>query len=320
MIQMEKPKILCEESNNNNFARFVLEPLEKGFGMTLGNAMRRVLLSDLPGAAPIAIKIGGVAHEFSNVEGVVEDVVDIVLNIKTLAVATSVRDKNFTTELHFSSNKAGEVTAADFEFNDQVEILNPDLHICTLAEGAKFDLTVLIGRGRGYVSGNENKPKLNGDPMYIAIDSIFSPVKRVNYSIEAARFGQNMDYDKLILEVQTNGTMNSREIVSLAGKIIIEHVSLFTDLAENIEGISSHILTIKSNEIKETNVELPIEEMDLSVRSFNCLKRAGINSIEDIVKKSRAEMLKVKNLGAKSLDEVIAKLEIMGISLKQDEE
>ena len=215
MMQIEKPKILCEESNNSTFARFTVEPLEKGFGITIGNAMRRVLLSSLPGAAAIAIKIKGVRHEFTTIPGVEEDVVDIVLNLKNLAVATTSRDDDFTTEIYLNATKGGKVLAKDFESNDQVQILNPDLHICTLAEGAKFEITVLIGRGRGYVPGSANKELLD-DVEYIAIDSLFSPVKKVSYSIEAVRKGQNMDFDKLILEVASNGTMPAREIISLA--------------------------------------------------------------------------------------------------------
>ncbi|MFA6860097.1 MAG: DNA-directed RNA polymerase subunit alpha [Clostridia bacterium] len=319
MMQIEKPKILCEESNNSSFARFTVEPLEKGYGITLGNCMRRVLLSSLPGAAAVAIKIKGVRHEFTTIPGVEEDVVDIVLNLKNLAVSTSNRDDNFTTEIHLNAVKGGKVYAKDFEPNDQVTILNPELLICTLAEGAKFDLTVLIGRGRGYVAGSVNKDKIQ-DIEYIAIDSLFSPVKKVSYSVEAVRKGQNMDFDKLILEVQSNGTMPAREIISLAGKIILEHISLFTSLCETIEGVGDKILVNKQSDETTKTMELPIEEMDLSVRSYNCLKRANINTIEDITRKTKSEMLKVKNLGQKSLEEVIIKLESMGLSLKSEED
>lgn len=319
MMQIEKPRILCEESNNSTFARFTIEPLEKGFGITIGNAMRRVLLSSLPGAAAIAIKIKGVRHEFTTIPGVEEDVVDIVLNLKNLAVATTNREEDFKTEIHLNATKGGKILAKDFEPNDQVQILNPDLHICTLSEGAKFELTVLIGRGRGYVPGSANKELLN-DVEYIAIDSLFSPVKKVSYNIEAVRKGQNMDFDKLVLEVASNGTMPAREIVSLAARVIQEHVALFISLCETIEGIGDSILVNKESDEDAKSMELPIEEMDLSVRSYNCLKRANINTIEDITRKTRSEMLKVKNLGQKSLEEVIIKLESMGLSLRSEED
>ena len=219
MMEMEKPRITCEETDGGNFARFVVEPLEKGYGITLGNCMRRTLLSALPGSAVIAFRIAGVAHEFSTIRGVTEDVVDIVLNLKGLAVKCTEQDKNFITYLKIRKNTAGEVTARDFEPNDQVEILNPDLHICTMDEGAVLDMDVMIGNGRGYVTSEENKNKYDNID-FIAVDSIFSPVKKVNFSVDATRVGQSIDYDKLTLEVTTNGTTTAREIVSLAGKII----------------------------------------------------------------------------------------------------
>ncbi len=317
MMEMEKPRITCEETDGGNFARFVVEPLEKGYGITLGNCMRRTLLSSLPGSAVIAFRIAGVAHEFSTIRGIAEDVVDIVLNLKCLAVKCTNQDKNFVTYLKLRKNTPGEVTARDFEPNDQVEILNPDLHICTMDEGAVFDLDVMIGNGRGYVSSENNKNKYE-DIDFIAVDSIFSPVKKVNFNVDATRVGQSIDYDKLTLEVTTNGTTSAREIVSLAGKIINEHVNLFIELCSQIGDMS--ILVSKEEDKQVKLMELPIEEMDLSVRSYNCLKRAGINTIQDLLKKSKSDMFKVRNLGAKSVEEVIQKLESYGFTLRKDEE
>lgn len=316
-MEMEKPRITCEETDGGNFARFVVEPLEKGYGITLGNCMRRTLLSALPGSAVIAFRIAGVAHEFSTIRGITEDVVDIVLNLKCLAVKCTNQDKNFVTYLKLRKNTPGEVTARDFETNDQVEILNPDLHICTMDEGAVFDLDVMIGNGRGYVSSENNKNKYE-DIDFIAVDSIFSPVKKVNFNVDATRVGQSIDYDKLTLEVTTNGTTSAREIVSLAGKIINEHVNLFIELCSQIGDMS--ILVSKEEDKQVKLMELPIEEMDLSVRSYNCLKRAGINTIQDLLKKSKSDMFKVRNLGAKSVEEVIQKLESYGFTLRKDEE
>lgn len=317
MMEIEKPRITCEETDNGSFARFIIEPLERGYGITLGNCFRRTLLSSLPGAAPIAIKIAGVLHEFSTVKGVKEDVVDIVLNLKGLYVKTTSQDSDFTTTLRLRKKGEGEVTAADFESNDQVEILNKDLHICTLDSDADFDLEVLIGRGRGYVSGAQNKERVDMVD-YVAIDSLYSPVKKVNYNVENTRVGQSIDYDKLILEVQTNGTISAREIVSLAGKIIMEHVGLFVSLCSEMNDVNILISHEEENQTKY--LEMPIEEMDLSVRSYNCLKRANINTIEDLVKKSKNDMLKVRKLGLKSIEEVIAKLEDYNLSLRNDED
>ncbi len=317
MMEMEKPKITCEETDGGNFARFVVEPLEKGYGITLGNCMRRTLLSSLPGSAVIAFRIAGVSHEFSTIRGVTEDVVDIVLNLKGLAVKCTNQEKNFITYLKLRKNTPGEVTAKDFESNDQVEVLNPDLHICTMDEGAVLDLDVMIGNGRGYVSSDDNKSKYD-NLDFIAIDSIFSPVKKVNFNVSATRVGQSIDYDKLTLEVTTNGTTSAREIVSLAGKIINEHVNVFIELCAEMSNMS--ILMSKEEDKQVKLMELPIEEMDLSVRSYNCLKRAGLNTIQDLLKKSRSDMFKVRNLGAKSVEEVIQKLESYGFSLRKDEE
>ncbi len=316
-MEMERPRITCEETDNGAFARFVVEPLEKGYGITLGNAMRRTLLSSLPGSAPIAIRIAGVSHEFSTVRGVTEDVVDIILNLKTLYVKCKDQSRDFITYLHLRKTEAGEVTARDFEANSEVEILNPDLHICTMDEGAVLDMDIMIGNGRGYVPNSENKEKFDNID-YIAMDSLFSPVKRVNFNVESTRVGQSVNYDKLTIEVETNGTTAAREIVSLAGKIVMEHINLFVELCAQIA--NSDILVSREEDKQVKLMELPIEEMDLSVRSYNCLKRAGINNVEDLTKKTRGDMLKVKNLGIKSIDEVVAKLESYGLSLRKDED
>jgi DNA-directed RNA polymerase subunit alpha len=316
-MNMERPKISCEENNNGSFARFTVEPLEKGYGITLGNAMRRTLLSNLPGCAPIAVRIAGVAHEFSTVRGVTEDVVDIILNLKSLALKSTNKDKDYVTYLHLRKNGAGEVTAKDFETNSEIEILNPDLHICTMDDGAVLDMDIMVGNGRGYVPNTINKTKFENID-FIAMDSLFSPVKKVNFNVESTRVGQSVNFDKLVLEIETNGTTSAREIVALAGKIIIEHIEVFVELCAQMSNVEILVSREEDKQIKL--MELPIEEMDLSVRSYNCLKRAGVNTIEDLTKKSRADMLKVKNLGIKSIDEVIAKLESYGLSLRKDED
>mgnify|MGYP004544020567 CR=1 FL=1 len=317
MIEIEKPKITCEETDNGCFARFIVEPLDRGFGITLGNCLRRVLLSALPGAAPVGIKINGVQHEFSTIKGVIEDVVDIVLNIKCLAVKSYDTSKDFNTVLRINKYGAGEVTAKDFEPNDQVEILNPDLHIATLDDGAKFELEVFIGRGRGYVPSEQNK-KEDAPIGYIAVDSIFTPVKKVNYYVQNTRVGQNIDYDKLTIEVETNGTMSAREVISLSSKLVQDHIGLFVELVENMSNMDT---LVSREEDKQTKVlEMTIEDMDLSVRSYNCLKRAGISTVEDLTKKSESDLAKVKNLGKRSLDEVAQKLQSYGLSLRNDEE
>ncbi len=317
MIEIERPRIIAEESDNGYTAKFVIEPLERGFGITLGNCLRRTLLSAMPGAAAVAIRIAGAQHEFSNIPAVTEDITDIVLNIKNLAVKTTVLDRDFRTTLHLSAVGPCEVLAKDIQANDQVEILNPDLHICTVDEGGKLDMDIIIGRGRGYVSAAQNKSE--EDPIgYISVDSIFTPIKAVNYSVESTRVGQSIDFDKLTIDVQTNGTLSAREVISLAAKVIQDHISLFVDL---VDFMGSMDILVNKEECKQVKVlEMPIEDMDLSVRSYNCLKRANINTIEDLTKKSKDDMLKVRNLGQKSLEEVIFKLESYGLSLRNDEE
>jgi len=317
MIQIEKPKITCEETNNGCFARFIVEPLDRGFGITLGNCLRSVLLSALPGAAAMGIKINGVQHEFSSIKGVMEDVVDIVLNIKNLAVKTTETSADFKTVLRVNKYGAGEVTAADFEPNDQVEILNPDLHICTLDNGAKFEMEVYVGRGRGYVPAERNKDE-DAPIGYIAVDSIFTPVKKVNYFVSNTRVGQSIDYDKLTIEVDTNGTLTAREVISLSAKLVNDHINLFVELVDSMAQMET---LVSREEDKQTKVlEMTIEDMDLSVRSYNCLKRAGICTVEDLTKKSENDLAKVKNLGKRSLEEVQEKLQSYGLSLRNDEE
>ena len=317
MMEMEKPRITCEETEGGSYARFIVEPLERGYGITLGNCMRRTLLGALPGAAPIAIRINGVPHEFSTVPGISEDVVDIVLNIKCLAVKTDNKNSDFTTILRINHKGEGEITAKDFEPNDEVEILNPDLHICNADSDADFKLEVLIGKGRGYVPNTLNKERI--DTLdYIAIDSIYSPVKRVNYNVESTRVGQSIDYDKLTLEVWTNGTIAPDEAVSFGAKILNEHLNLFIDLSDSAK--NTEIMVEKEEGKKEKVLEMSIEELDLSVRSYNCLKRAGINTVEDLANKTEEEMMKVRNLGRKSLEEVLNKMAELGLALRPSDE
>lgn len=316
-MNMERPKISCEENNNGSFARFTVEPLEKGYGITLGNAMRRTLLSNLPGCAPIAVRIAGVAHEFSTVRGVTEDVVDIILNLKSLALKSTNKDKDYVTYLHLRKNGAGEVTAKDFETNSEIEILNPDLHICTMDDGAVLDMDIMVGNGRGYVPNTINKTKFENID-FIAMDSLFSPVKKVNFNVESTRVGQSVNFDKLVLEIETNGTTSAREIVALAGKIIIEHIEVFVELCAQMSNVEILVSREEDKQIKL--MELPIEEMDLSVRSYNCLKRAGINTVAELCNRTSEDMMKVRNLGRKSLEEVLGKLKELGLELNAGDE
>lgn len=317
MMEIEKPKITCKETDSGNFARFVVEPLDRGYGITLGNCLRRVLLSALPGAAPVGIKISGVQHEFSTIRGIAEDVVDIVLNIKNLVVKTADTNRDFKTILRLNKYGAGEVTARDFEPNDLVEIMNPDLHICSMDEGAKFEIEVFIGRGRGFIEAEKNK--FEDMPIgYIAIDSNFSPVRKVNYYVQSTRVGQSIDFDKLTLEIETNQTLSAREVVSLSAKLVNDHMSLFVEL---VESMSQMDLLVSREEDKQTKVlEMTIEDMDLSVRSYNSLKRAGISTVEDLTKKTMSDLSKVKNLGKRSLEEVSTKLESYGLTLREEED
>ena len=317
MLEIEKPRIECIEEGNGGYSKFVLEPLERGFGVTIGNALRRVLLSSLPGAAVTNIRIAGVDHEFSTLKGAKEDVTEIVLNMKSLAVKTMSTDKTFKKSLSLKVHGPCVVTAADIAPDDEVRVLNPDLYICTLEDDAELDMEIMVGRGRGYVPADKNKD-VSLPLGFIAIDSIFTPVRSASYTVENTRVGQNTDFDKLILEVTTNGTVSAKEAISLSAKLLNEHINLFVELVESMT--NTNILVSREEDKVHKLMSMSIEDMDLSVRSYNCLKRAGINTVEDLIKKSEDDMLKVKNLGRKSLDEVIHKLESLGLSLKAREE
>ena len=317
MLEIEKPKIIVEENESGTFAKITVEPLDRGYGITIGNCLRRVLYSALPGAAPIAIRIAGVNHEFTSIKGVKEDVTDIVLNIKNLHVKTINTDRDFVTTIYLKACQPGPLYAKDIQTNDQVEILNPDLLICTLERGCDFEMEIVIGRGRGYVPAIQNKRE--DDPIgLIAVDSIFTPIVSARYECEKTRVGQSIDFDKLTLEVETNGTISAKEVLSLAAKIIDEHIMMFVSLTEGMSSLS----ILKDDEKTEQSkvLEMSIDDMDLSVRSNNCLKRAGILTVDDLTKKSKEDMLKVKNLGSKSLDEIIKKLQSYGLNLRDDNE
>ncbi len=317
MIEIEKPRIEANElSENGAHGTFVVEPLERGYGTTLGNSLRRVLLSSLPGVAVTAIKIDGILHEFSTVEGVKEDVTEIVLNIKGL-IARINGDAPKT--VYIDAVGPCEVTAGSIKCDSEVEILEPDLHIATLGDNAHLVMEIILDKGRGYVPAERNKQLMDPVIGVIPTDSIYSPVTKVNYTVENTRVGQITDYDKLTLDVWTNGTVTAKEAVSLGARVLIEHLNLFVDLSgEPYTGDS--IMVEKDDTGKEKVLETTIEELDLSVRSFNCLKRAGISTVEDLINKTQDEMMKVRNLGRKSLEEVVNKLSSLGFSLKQDDE
>ncbi|MCL2228704.1 MAG: DNA-directed RNA polymerase subunit alpha [Firmicutes bacterium] len=315
MMEIDKPKISMTEEHNGATAKFVVEPLERGYGTTLGNTLRRTMLSSLPGIAPIAIKIAGVNNEFSTIKGVREDVTDIVLNVKTLVLKTTNEDPEFRTTLRISKS-SGVVRASDIEKNAEVTICNPDLEICNLDGGTKFEMDIIVANGRGYVVAREHKGLENIG--VIAVDSSFSPVTKCNYYIESARVGQKIDYDKLVLEVSTNGSIEARNVISLSSKIVQDHLGLFTGLVP----ASTHRveLTETKEDAKVKILETNIEDMELSPRSSNCLKRANINTIEDLTRKTKSDMLRVRNLGSKSLEEIILKLEAMGLGLRAEED
>ena len=297
--------------------KFVVEPLERGFGTTIGNALRRILLSALPGAAPVSIKIEGVRHEFSSIPGVKEDVTEIILNIKGLAVKAHSDSAEFRQVAKLRKSTAGVVTAADIEHSSEIEILNPDMYICTLDEGAVLNMDITIGNGRGYVPAAANKDETQ--PIgYIPIDSIFTPVESASYTVESTRLGQNINYDKLTVNVSTNDTCTPREVISLAAKILEDHISLFVNLVDTMK--DREILISQDDEKAHKKLEMSIEDLDLSVRSYNCLKRAGIHTVQDLTKKTEEEMLKVRNLGKKSLDEVIKKIRDLGFDLRNKDE
>lgn len=315
MLEIEKPKIECVESDDENYyAKFVVEPLERGYGITLGNSLRRILLSSLPGAAVTSVKIEGVLHEFATIPGVREDVTDIILNLKGLCLKMHTDE-----ELLLRIDATGEkiVTAGDIIHDPSVEILNPDLHIATLADKSRLYMEITVAKGRGYVSAERNK---KGDHIIgvIPVDSVFTPVSKVNYTVENTRVGQRTDYDKLTLEVWTDGSIRPDEATSLSAKILGEHLRLFIGLTETVNDVE--IMVEKEEEQKDKILEMTIEELDLSVRSYNCLKRAGINTVEELIQRNEEDMMKVRNLGKKSLEEVIHKLLDLGLNLRKDDE
>lgn len=317
MMEIKKPNITVTESEDKSSVSLVIEPLERGFGTTLGNAMRRTLLSSLPGSALIGIRIDGVKHEFSTIPNVVEDVADIILSLKGVAIKTESVSLDFRKSLYLHKEGPCVVTAGDIEDDLEVEIVNKDKYICTVDKGGEIDMELVVGRGRGYCNANLNKSEEN--PIdFIAIDSIFTPVKHVKYNVVPTRVGQNINFDKLTLEVKTNGTFSAKEVVSLSAKLLDDHIKLFVELVDSMS--SMDILVSREEDKKQKVLEMSIEEMDLSVRSFNCLKRAGIHTVDDLTKKTRDDMSKVRNLGIKSIDEISKKLESYGLSLKNNED
>ena len=317
MIEIEKPQIECIETPGDaTYGKYVVEPLERGYGTTLGNALRRIMLSSLPGTAPTTIKIAGVQHEFSTIPGVKEDVTEIVLNVKGLL--TKLHCETVKT-VYIEAVGPCEVKAGDIKCDADIEILNKDHHLAYVEAGGALKMELTFGHGRGYVSGEKNKAALQNPPIgLICVDSIYTPVYKVNYTVENTRVGNVTDYDKLTLEVLTDGTISAKEAISLAAKILNEHLSLFIDLSDDAK--KAEIMVDRQETIKEKVLEMTIEELDMSVRSFNCLKRAGIDTVEDLVNKTEDEMIKVRNLGKKSLEEVIQKLHSLGLSLKKDED
>ena len=316
MVEIEKPRIECiENPGDNSYGKYVVEPLERGYGTTLGNSLRRILLSSLPGTAVTSIKIAGVQHEFTTIPGVKEDVTEIVLNVKSIIAKLHCEGVK---TVYIEASGECEVTAGDIKADGEVEILNPELHIATLGPDASLNMELTLSHGRGYVPADKNKTPQTVIGV-IPVDSIYTPVRKVNYTVENTRVGDATDYDKLTLEVWTNGTISAKEAVSLGAKVLTEHLNLFVDLSGEAYAGDS-IMVEKDDKGKEKVLEMTIEELDLSVRSFNCLKRAGINTVEDLISKSEDDMMKVRNLGRKSLEEVINKLASLGFSLYDEEE
>ena len=315
MIEFERPNIKCLEiDNDSNYAKFVCEPLERGYGITIGNSLRRILLSSLPGSAITSVKIDGVLHEFSTIPNVVEDVPEIVINLKKVRLKI---DQNEEKTLRIDVRDPGEVKAGDIITDGTVEILNPDLHIATVSEGGTLKMELTADMGRGYNNAEKNK-KPDQAIGVLPIDSIYTPVKKVNYSVENTRVGQRVDYDKLTIEVWTDGSLKPYEALSLAAKVMTSHLELFIDLSETAK--NTQVMVEKEENKKERVLEMSIEDLELSVRSFNCLKRAGISTVEDLTNKSEADMMKVRNLGKKSLDEVTNKLHALGLDFRKDDE
>ena len=314
MVEIEKPRIECIDSpEDGSYGKYIVEPLERGYGTTLGNSLRRVLLSSLPGTAATSIKIAGVQHEFSTIPGVKEDVTEIVLNVKKIIARLHCQG---TKTVFIDATGEREVTAGDIKTDAEVEILNPELHICSLGPDATFNMEITLSHGRGYVSSDKNKSP-NMPIGTIAVDSIYTPVYKVNYTVENTRVGNMTDYDKLTLEVWTDSTISARDAVSLGAKILSDHLSLFTDLSETVA--SKPTMAEKPETHRDKVLEMTIEELDLSVRSFNCLKRANINNVEDLISRTGEDMMKVRNMGRKSLEEVQNKLAMMGLSLASDD-
>ena len=315
MVEIEKPRIECIDSQDDvSYGKYIVEPLERGYGTTLGNSLRRILLSSLPGTAATSIKIAGVQHEFSTVPGVKEDVTEIVLNVKGI-IARLHCDGPKT--VYIEAAGECEVTAGDIKADGEVEILNPELHIASLGPDGALSMEITLAHGRGYVPADKNKSAQQVIGT-IPVDSIYAPVLKVNYAVENTRVGNQTDFDKLTIEVWTDGTINAQEAVSLAARVLTEHLNLFVNLSDEAAG--AEIMVEKTNDDKEKALEMTIEELDLSVRSFNCLKRAGINTVGDLIGKSEDEMMKVRNLGRKSLEEVMAKLDSLGFSLTKEDE
>ena len=314
MVEIEKPRIECIDSQEDvSYGKYIVEPLERGYGTTLGNSLRRILLSSLPGTAATSIKIAGVQHEFSTVPGVKEDVTEIVLNVKKIIAKLHCQG---TKTVYIDAAGECEVTAGDIKANGEVEILNPEQHICSLGPDASFNMEITLSHGRGYVPSDKNKTP-NMPIGTIAVDSIYTPVYKVNYTVENTRVGNMTDYDKLTLEVWTDSTISARDAVSLGAKILSDHLSLFTNLSETVA--SKPTMAEKAETHRDKVLEMTIEELDLSVRSFNCLKRANINNVEDLISRTGEDMMKVRNMGRKSLEEVQNKLAMMGLSLASDD-
>ena len=316
MLNFEKPIYkITEYVDSKHYGKFELEPLERGFGTTLGNALRRIMLSSMPGSAIVAVKIEGVMHEFQTIDGIVEDVTTIVLNLKNVVLKNNSQELK---KLKLFSDKEGVVTAGDIETDSDVEIINKDQVIATIAKGGKLNMEILVANGRGYVPSNENKKYLENQSLgFIAIDAIYSPIERVSYEVESARIGQDANYDKLIMEISTKGSIKQEEAMALAARIMIEHLNIITDLNE-IADVTG-IMNAKQEDTKLKKLETSIDDLDFSVRAYNCLKRAGVNTLGDLTAKSELEMMKVRNLGKKSLKEVIDKVKDMGLKFREDD-
>ena len=316
MLNFEKPVFkITDYVENNNYGKFELEPLERGFGITIGNALRRVMLSNMPGSAIVAIKIDGVMHEFQTIEGVVEDVTTIVLNLKSVVLKKSV-DGLKTIRIY--ADKEGVVTAGDIKCDSDVEVINPSQVIATLAKGGKLDMEMLVANGRGYVPANENKQHIeNAKIGFIPIDALYSPVERISYDVDTARVGQDANYDKLIIDVYTNGSLKPEEAMALGAKILIEHLNIITNLSELAD--TTGVMSAKQEDSKLKKLETSIDDLDFTVRAYNCLKRANINTLGELVDKSELEMMKIRNLGKKSLKEVMDKIKDMGLKFRDED-